>query len=71
MSDAQPSMLVTARALTFLNARGYPMTKPTLLKLSRAGKGPSFVRWGNRNIYDPAELLKWAESRGKRPDAAA
>ena len=58
---------MTRRQLAeFLTARGFPISKSTLDKLSMPSRdeGPPPVGfWANRAFYDPSKALAWAKDR--------
>ena len=56
-------------AQALFRSLGYPVTARQLEKLAHSGNGPRFVRFGRRALYDPAELIAWAESRISAPRA--
>lgn len=77
MADAlevMPSRLTRQQAAEFLTARGFPISKRYLEKLScpSSGQGPRVDCWfGGRALYLPADLIAWAESRCKPGQGAA
>src|SRR5262245_33232672 len=60
--------LTRAEIPSFLEAHGFPVSRSTLDKLSmpsrgdHAGPKPAGA-WGNRHLYRPADVLKWARGR--------
>jgi hypothetical protein len=60
-------VLTRVAAAAFLQEKGYPISPKRLAKLAHEGGGPLYRRWGNRAIYLPTELLRWAESRASSP----
>jgi hypothetical protein len=54
-------------AATFLTNRGYKTAPATLAKRAVTGGGPLFISWGRKPLYEPAELLRWAEGRCTGP----
>jgi hypothetical protein len=65
--DGPAEKLLTRRqAAEFLTEQGYPTSVSTLAKLSMpsVGEGPPCEGlWGNRMIYRPSRLLRWAKER--------
>ena len=55
-------LLRRAEAAEFLRQHGYPISKATLNKKATVGGGPSFTRWSRFPLYDPVDLLAWADS---------
>lgn len=55
--------LLRCAAAEFLTDSGYPIRPNHLAKLASIGGGPKFRKFGNRPIYDPDDLLAWAEER--------
>jgi hypothetical protein len=52
------------QAVMFLQGRGIPLTMNTLNELCCRGKGPKpDAMWGRVFLYEPRELLAWAERR--------
>lgn len=47
----------------FLTDNGFPTTKGNLQKLASVGGGPRYQIFGNKALYRPEDLLRWAESR--------
>jgi hypothetical protein len=63
-TSADREYMTRPQAVQFLNERGYPTSKSTFDKLEMLGEGPSpDGLWGNRHLYTPQRLLKWARSR--------
>ena len=60
---AEQRYLNRAEAAEFLSERGYKTAKATLAKRAVIGGGPPFISWGRQPLYDPADLLAWAERR--------
>jgi hypothetical protein len=64
----QPEYLTRAEIPDFLRQRGFPISRSTIDKLSmpsrgdHAGPKPAGA-WGNRHLYSPQEVLKWARAR--------
>jgi hypothetical protein len=64
----QPEFLTRAEIPEFLAERGFPIGRSTIDKLSmpsrgdNAGPKPAGV-WGNRHLYRPEQVLRWARSR--------
>jgi predicted DNA-binding transcriptional regulator AlpA len=44
-------------------SRGLSIAKQTLAKLAVTGGGPAFRKFGNRVVYDPADVEAWIERR--------
>jgi hypothetical protein len=66
--------LTRRQAVEFLNASGYPFGYAQLSKVCApaVGAGPVEAgRIGLKAIYEPQELLRWAESRIIRRSPAA
>ena len=61
-----PKYLSRKEAATYLSQEGFPTAMATLEKLASIGGGPAFRKFGRRVIYDPADLLVWAESRARK-----
>ena len=60
-------LLTRAEAAHFLRERGFPIAAKTLATLVSRGNGPPYRRFGGRAIYDPKDLLAWAEARCSPP----
>jgi hypothetical protein len=64
----QPKYLTRAEIPKFLAEHGFPLGRSTIDKLSmpsrgdNAGPKPAGV-WGNRHLYTPEQVLRWARSR--------
>jgi hypothetical protein len=74
LAGALPSRLTRAQAAQFLTARGYQISKRYFEKLScpSGGQGPRVDRWFcGRALYNPEDLLAWAEARCKPGDPVA
>lgn len=56
-------------AAAFLREHGFPVAPSTLAKLATLGRGPRYVLFGRRPLYEAAELLAWAEARIRGPFA--
>jgi hypothetical protein len=61
MERSRRPLLTTIRAAEDLSAKGYPISPHTLDTLASRGGGPPYRKWGRRRLYDPNELLAWAE----------
>lgn len=59
--------LTRPESATFLEEQGYPTPKGTLQKLASTGGGPRYRIYGNKALYSPEDLIKWAESRLSEP----
>jgi len=68
---AEREFLTRAEIPAFLAQHGFPIARSTIDKLSmpsrgeHAGPKPAGA-WGNRHLYRPAVVLKWARARFKR-----
>jgi hypothetical protein len=68
MSHPQPEYLTRAEIPEFLAGHGFPIGRSTLDKLSmpsrgdNAGPKPAGI-WGNRHLYTPEHVLRWARGR--------
>ena len=63
--------LTRDKAAGYLSSLGYPITAQRLAKLAVSGDGPEYRRWGNRALYDPTLLMKWAKNRESTPGRTA
>lgn len=54
-------------AAAFLTEQGFRTAPRTLAKLACIGGGPVFHRFGRAAVYQPTDLLAWAESRLSQP----
>jgi hypothetical protein len=67
-ATSQPEYLTRAELPAFLKSHGYPISRPTIDKLSMPSRGqhdgpkPAGA-WGNRHLYRPQDVLKWARAR--------
>ena len=67
-SAQKPEFLTRAEIPEFLAQHGFPIGRSTIDKLSmpsrgeHAGPKPAGA-WGNRQMYRPEQVLKWARSR--------
>ncbi len=61
-----PKYLSRKEAAAFLSQEGFPTAMATLEKLASIGGGPAFRKFGRRVIYDPTDLLAWAEGRARK-----
>lgn len=59
--------LTRKQAAEFLTERGFPVAATTLQKYATIGGGPEYQKFGNRSLYKPEKLIKWAESRIQEP----
>lgn len=50
-------------AAAYLTGEGYPIKPGTLQKLASVGGGPPYQLFGNKALYRPSLLLKWARER--------
>lgn len=71
MPDPTPRRLTRAALSVELTARGFPITKIGLDKLSSQGSGPPYSRWGKHAVYDLDAALAWAEGRLRPAQKAA
>ena len=61
-----PEKMTRKKTGAFLRQRGFPIGDGTLDKLcmpSCADGPPVAAWWGRRPLYDPADVLAWAEKR--------
>jgi hypothetical protein len=65
--EPQPNKLTLDRAVTYLNGKGFPMTKSKLYKLTATNEVP-VQRFGNRLVFDASELWDWCTRQTKSPD---
>ena len=65
MNDVETLPRLTRKqAVQFLNGRGIPVTLHGLIEAVRHGEGPRpSCKWGRLFLYEPKELLSWAEKR--------
>lgn len=61
-----PPVLTRKQAAQYLSESGYLISVPLLAKLAVSGNGPRYRRWGRRVLYQPEDLLRWAEERSGR-----
>jgi hypothetical protein len=59
----QGKFLSRKETAEFLRAQGLPIKAGTLECLATRGGGPPYHRFGRRAVYDPAEVLAWANAR--------
>jgi hypothetical protein len=50
-----------------LRDHGYPVAAQTLARFACEGGGPPYILYGRIPLYDPDQLLEWAEARCSRP----
>jgi hypothetical protein len=73
-SIEQRELLTRAEIPQFLAQHGFPIGRSTLDKMSmpsrgdNAGPKPAGI-WGNRHLYRPAQVLRWARSRFRSIEA--
>lgn len=67
LRDSRPVRLTRLEAASFLTENGFPTAKGTLQKLACIGGGPLYRVFGNRALYQPEDLLDWAESKLRAP----
>jgi hypothetical protein len=63
---AEPIYIATADCPAFLASRGFKVSKAYFKKITSpsVGKGPQSAGfWGNRKVFTPEELLRWAHGR--------
>jgi hypothetical protein len=61
--------LTRAELAEFLTARGFPISRSTLNKLSMPSRGegpPPAGFWSNKALYEPTKALDWAKSRFRK-----
>jgi hypothetical protein len=63
----QPEYLTRVEIPQFLARHGFPIAKSTIDHLSRPSHGYAGPKpvglWGNKHLYRPAEVLRWAQNR--------
>jgi hypothetical protein len=64
----QREFLTRSELPDFLRQHGFPISRSSIDKLSMASRGsndgpPAAGIWGNRHLYRPAAVLKWARAR--------
>lgn len=69
--DELPARLSRAQAAAVLQEAGYPIARATLAKLACRSEGPAYLKFRRRALYDPRELLQWAESQLRPPHRVA
>lgn len=57
------TLLIRRDAAAYLSQHGFPIKPATLSAYASRGGGPRYRRWGQRALYDPADLLAWAATR--------
>ena len=67
MTIAEDRKLNRKEAAAFLTARGYRTAPATLAKLACTGGGPAFISYGKTPLYEPSQLLAWAQARSSGP----
>ena len=60
-------MQARKEAADFLKQRGFPISWNTLQKMATTGGGPPYRIFGNKALYQEADLISWAESRLSAP----
>jgi hypothetical protein len=66
--EQPPEFLTRAEIPEFLGRHGFPIGRSTIDKLSmpsrgdNAGPQPAGI-WGNRHLYRPGQVLRWARNR--------
>jgi hypothetical protein len=64
--EAAPPFLTRRQATDFLSKElNLPMTKGQLERLACFGGGPDYEIYGNRSVYRPVNLVRWALRRLK------
>lgn len=58
-------------AAEYIRARGLPCSPKTLQKIVTTGGGPRFRRFGNKAVYDPADLDDWIELKLTAPSCTS
>jgi hypothetical protein len=61
-----PEYIVTSDVADFLAAKGFKVSPAYFKRIAAPGqgRGPQAAGfWGNRKIYTPEELLRWAHGR--------
>jgi hypothetical protein len=61
-----PQKMTRKKAAAYLRQRGFPIGDSTLDKLcmpSSADGPPVAAWWGRRPLYEPADVLAWAEAK--------
>jgi hypothetical protein len=75
IESGRPKRLTRRQAVTFLNREGFPVTFHAFNKYCspKRDEGPRPVAfWGRLPLYEPPDLLRWAEARLRPvPSAAA
>jgi hypothetical protein len=62
----EPIYITTTDCAAFLASRGFKVSKTYFKKITSpsVGKGPQSAGfWGNRKVFKPEELLRWAHGR--------
>jgi hypothetical protein len=59
--------LLRSESADFLTDSGFKTTKFNLQKLASIGGGPVYRIFGNRALYTPEDLLKWASEKLSSP----
>jgi hypothetical protein len=54
-------------AADYLSDRGLKTSWKTLQKKATTGGGPPYRIWGNRAVYEPRSLDRWADSKLSAP----
>jgi hypothetical protein len=67
MDEPFSRLLTRVEAAQYLKRHGFPVAAKTLATLVSRGGGPTYRRFGGRAIYDPKDLLAWAEARCSPP----
>jgi hypothetical protein len=55
--------LSRSEASEYLANRGLRIARQTLAKFAVTGQGPAYRCFGNRVVYDPADLDAWIEAK--------
>jgi hypothetical protein len=58
------------QAAEFLTRIGYGTTPSRLAKMASIGNGPCYRTWGRSVLYDPIEILAWAQGRERNARAS-
>lgn len=63
----QERKLSRKEAARYLSDLGYPTSPNTLMKIASTGGGPIYRLFGNRALYEPVDLVSWAEGKLSSP----
>jgi hypothetical protein len=59
----KPNLTRVEAAKYLTDELGLPTTKGTLQKLATVGGGPPYALFGNKTIYTPTNLSRWAAAK--------